>query len=252
MLWSTYSIALLLFGVSVIGLNEFYTITRSNKTQIPKTLSLVLGALVYLLITGIRLFDLPSAILSLCLVLASIFLITELFRKQKRPITNIAYSIFGIIYIVVPFALLNYIPLDVHGVAKSPLLLVAFFASLWANDTGAYVTGRTIGKHKLFQRISPNKTWEGFIGGLFFCLLAGFIFAQFDWYLSTIQWMLFSLIIGVFGTLGDLVESMIKRNYKVKDSGNILPGHGGVLDRFDGIFLACPMIIVYLEFVSLL
>ncbi len=251
MLWSKYSIALLLFGVSVIGLNEFYTITRTNKTQIPKTMSLVIGALVYALITSIRVFNLPPAIISLCLVLISIFMITELFRKQKRPITNISYSIFGILYVVVPFALLNYINLDGTGVNRSPLVLVAFFASLWANDTGAYLTGRSIGRTKLFERISPNKTWEGFIGGLFFCILAGFIFSIFDPYLSMVQWMIFSLIIGVFGTLGDLVESMIKRNYNIKDSGTILPGHGGVLDRFDGIFIACPMIIVYLELVNL-
>lgn len=251
MLWNKYSIALLLFPVSIIGLNEFYTITRTNKTQIPKTLALVIGALIYLLIVGIRIFNLPSALLSLCILLISVFLIYELFRAQKRPITNISYSIFGILYIVVPFALLNYIPLDHFGETKSTLLLVGFFASLWCNDTGAYLTGRSMGRTKLFERISPNKTWEGFIGGLFFCVLAGYIFSRFDAHLTMIQWIFFSVIIGVFGTLGDLVESMIKRNYGVKDSGNILPGHGGILDRFDGIFIACPLIIAYLELIAL-
>ncbi|MES2628846.1 MAG: phosphatidate cytidylyltransferase [Bacteroidota bacterium] len=251
MLWSKYSIALLLFPTALIGLNEFYTITRSNKTQIPKTLAMVIGGLTYLLITAVRVFDLPGALLSLCIVLVSILLVTELFRAQKRPITNIAYGIFGILYIVVPFALLNYIPLDSHGVPKSGLLLVAFFASLWANDTGAYCSGRLFGKHKLFVRISPNKTWEGFYGGLFFCVLTGYIFSRFDSFLTPVQWIGFSLIIGVFGTLGDLVESMLKRNYNIKDSGKLLPGHGGVLDRFDGIFLACPLVIAYLELVAM-
>ncbi len=250
-LWNKFSIALLLFPVSIIGLNEFYTITRTNKTQIPKKLALVIGGLMYVLVTAIRVFNLPSALLSLCFLLLSVFLVTELFRQKKRPITNIAYSIFGILYVVVPFALLNYIPLDVNGNSKSSLLLVGFFASLWCNDTGAYLTGRAFGRTKLFERISPNKTWEGFFGGLFFCVLAGFIISRFDHYLPTLAWIGFSVIIGIFGTLGDLVESMIKRNYGVKDSGNILPGHGGILDRFDGIFLASPLIVAYLELVNL-
>ena len=192
----------------------------------------------------------PVTFITLCIPATSIFLITELFRQKKRPITNISYSIFGILYIILPFALLNYIPLQADGEQRGSLLLIGFFASLWANDTGAYLTGRAFGKRKLFERISPKKTWEGFLGGLFFCVLAGYVFSMFDSYLTPEEWIGFSLIIGIFGTLGDLVESMIKRNYHVKDSGNILPGHGGILDRFDGIFLACPMIIMYLEFVS--
>ena len=249
-LWSKYAIAALLWLIAVIGLNEFYSITKSTKTQIPRTLALVIGAIIYGLITAIRLFDLPSYLLTLCIPGVSIFLIIELFRKQKRPITNISYSIFGILYIILPFALLNYIPLQANGEPKGTLLLVGFFASLWANDTGAYLTGRSFGKNKLFERISPKKTWEGFVGGLFFCVLAGYIISGFDTYLTPLQWVGFSVIIGIFATLGDLVESVLKRNYKVKDSGTILPGHGGVLDRFDGIFLACPMIIMYLEFVA--
>lgn len=252
MLWNKFAIGGLMFVAAVIGLNEFFTITKTPKTQVPVKLALFVGAMVYLLIVGIRIFDLPGALLALCIPLTGGFLVLELFRAKKRPITNIAYSIFAILYIVVPFALMNYIALDSHGMERSGLILIAFFVSLWANDTGAYLTGRSIGKRKLFVRISPNKTWEGFIGGLFFCVLAGYIFSSFDSFLTPIQWIFFSVIIGIFGTLGDLVESMIKRNYNVKDSGNILPGHGGVLDRFDGIFLACPMVIAYLELVTAL
>ncbi len=249
-LWSKYSIAALLLLAAVIGLNEFYTITKSPKTQIPKKLALIIGGVIYLLIASVRVFNLEAYIITLCIPAVSLFLILELFRQKKRPITNISYSIFGILYIILPFALMNYIALNADGTQRGTLLLIGFFASLWANDTGAYLTGRAFGKRKLFERISPKKTWEGFVGGLFFCVLAGYIFSQFDTTLSLYAWIGFSLIIGIFGTLGDLVESMIKRNYNIKDSGNILPGHGGILDRFDGIFLACPMIIMYLEFIT--
>lgn len=245
--WTPLAFAALLLPVALLGLQEFYTITKRPKTNIPVRLMYIIAAAVYLLMVSIRLFQIPPSSLALAVPLFSVVLISELFRKEKRPINNIAYSLFGILYIVLPFGLLTYIQLDESGALKSSWVLLAFFCSLWANDTGAYLIGRAIGKTPLFARISPKKTWEGFIGGLFFCCLTGYLFSHIDPFLTAWEWMGFSVIIGVFGTLGDLIESMIKRNYQVKDSGTILPGHGGILDRFDGIFLAAPMIITYLE-----
>ncbi len=250
-LWNELSTFSLFLLFSIIGLKEFYTITKSPKTQIPFALALISGGLVYTLVSAVDVFNMPGVFLSLCIPIGSFFLINELFRKQKRPITNIAYSVFGILYIMIPFALLNFLP-NIHlgEVGTERRILLAFFVSLWANDTGAYLTGRAFGRTKLFERISPNKTWEGFIGGVILSMVAAYCFSLFLPQLNTLQWIIFGALIGVFGTLGDLVESMLKRNYKIKDSGNILPGHGGVLDRFDGIFLACPIIFMYLQFIS--
>ena len=128
----------------------------------------------------------------------------------------------------------------------SPNIILGFFFIMWANDTGAYLTGRALGKHKFFPRISPNKTWEGTIGGIIIGVLIAYL--NHFWFenLSVTNWFILGLIITVFGTLGDLVESMFKRAAKVKDSGKIMPGHGGVLDRFDSTLLAAPMVWLYL------
>lgn len=250
--WNAYSTFALFLVFSVIGLKEFYTITKTRKTQIAFSLALTLGALVYVLVSAVRVFNMSTYLLALSFPIAGLFLVIELFRQQKRPITNIAYSVFGILYIMVPFALLNYIPAINFGFEgdQGRLLLLAFFVSLWSNDTGAYLVGRAFGRTKLFERISPNKTWEGFFGGVALSMVAAYCFSLLLPQLSTISWLIFGALISTFGTLGDLVESMLKRNYQIKDSGTILPGHGGVLDRFDGIFLACPIVFMYLEFLS--
>jgi len=121
---------------------------------------------------------------------------------------------------------------------------------LWANDTGAYLSGRSFGKHKLFERISPNKTWEGFIGGILLAVVIALNLEHYFGALSKWEWVTMAVIIGVFGTLGDLVESMLKRSLGVKDSGNILPGHGGLLDRFDGLLMAAPLVFFFLLMLS--
>ncbi len=118
-----------------------------------------------------------------------------------------------------------------------------------ANDTGAYLVGRKFGKHKLFERISPKKTWEGSFGGAILGLGVGYLNAQLFPDLSLFNWMIVALLVVVFGSLGDLVESMFKRSLGIKDSGKLLPGHGGILDRFDGIFIAAPVVYTYLRFI---
>jgi phosphatidate cytidylyltransferase len=128
----------------------------------------------------------------------------------------------------------------------NPYIPLGFLIILWSNDTGAYLAGKSFGKHKLFERISPNKTWEGFVGGLILALFVGFNLAQYFGGLERWQWAVMAVIIAVFGTLGDLVESMLKRTLGVKDSGNILPGHGGLMDRFDGLLLAAPLVFLFL------
>ena len=126
-------------------------------------------------------------------------------------------------------------------------MLLAVFVTIWVNDTGAYLVGVTLGKHRLFERISPKKSWEGFIGGALFALLSGYIFSLFIPEINLLNWMIFSELIVIFGTFGDLTESLIKRTLEVKDSGNIIPGHGGLLDRFDSMLLAAPVIYLFLN-----
>lgn len=128
-------------------------------------------------------------------------------------------------------------------------LLLGFFIVIWTNDTFAYLSGMFIGRHKFFERISPKKTWEGTAGGLVFGLAAGYILSLFFDDFSLSEWLGYALTIIIFGTFGDLFESLIKRTLGLKDSGNIMPGHGGILDRFDSILLAAPFAFIYIVFV---
>jgi phosphatidate cytidylyltransferase len=130
------------------------------------------------------------------------------------------------------------------------MLPIGFFFILWANDTAAYFVGRFLGKNKLYEKVSPNKTWEGLFGGVAFAIFFGWLFAKYVDVLPSSQWMWIAAIIAVFGNLGDLFESHLKRSYGVKDSGKIIPGHGGVLDRFDGLLLALPLVIFYIKFIT--
>jgi phosphatidate cytidylyltransferase len=172
--------------------------------------------------------------------------LVKLYKKNERkPFTNIAFTFLGIIYVAVPFALFNIAAFE-DGVYNYEIIWGCLFI-LWACDTGAYFAGTFFGKRKLFERISPKKSWEGFFGGAALALLFAFGIAQFFHSYSVTEWMIIGVIIVVGGTYGDLVESLLKRSIEIKDSGTILPGHGGFLDRFDGLLIAIPFIVVYVE-----
>jgi len=173
--------------------------------------------------------------------------ISEIFRNKPNPVNNIAYTIFGQIYIVVPFLLIFLIK-EYRGFNE--IFLLAFFVLIWTNDTFAYLVGTKFGKHRMCEHISPKKSWEGFIGGLIGALAIAFVFSYIETQLNAVQWLGFAAIVVIFGTLGDLLESVMKRTIGVKDSGTIMPGHGGFLDRFDSLLLATPVVFIYLLFVS--
>lgn len=175
--------------------------------------------------------------------------IVELFKKNaSRPFETLAFGFLGILYLVVPFMSFTGLGfLSGHYRYEIPL---GFLLLLWSNDTGAYLAGRSFGKRKLFERISPNKTWEGFIGGLLLAVGVALNLEQYLGSMTKTEWAIMAFIISTIGTLGDLVESMLKRSLNVKDSGNILPGHGGLLDRFDGLLLSAPVVFIYLTFIS--
>ena len=176
--------------------------------------------------------------------------ISELYYKAANPINNWAFTLLAQVYCAGTFSLLNLIaaiPETPGEIAYTPLFIIALFTFIWLNDTGAYVVGSMIGKHRLFERISPKKSWEGFYGGLFVVLAASQAFAWYDPEISRLQWLGLAATIVIIGTWGDLVESLFKRTLQVKDSGHILPGHGGMLDRFDSVMMAIPATYIYIE-----
>ncbi|GHT34466.1 phosphatidate cytidylyltransferase [Bacteroidia bacterium] len=169
--------------------------------------------------------------------------IAEIFRQKNNPINNIAYTFLGQIYIALPFLLM-------YGIKEiNDIFLLALFVLIWANDTFAYLAGSTFGKHRMCKRISPKKSWEGFAGGLLGALIVAFVFSRFEAHFDVFAWFGFAALVVVFGTLGDLLESLMKRTIGVKDSGTIMPGHGGLLDRFDSLLLAAPVVFIYLQIV---
>ena len=184
-------------------------------------------------------------------------LISELYLKQPSPMNNWAYSLMSQLYVALPFALLcvlafqrNAVESDSSPISFNAILPLSVFIFNWSNDTGAYCTGMLFGRHRLFERISPKKSWEGSVGGGIISVIVSLVMAHFFPFLSTLQWVGFALVVVVFGTWGDLVESLLKRQLGIKDSGNILPGHGGMLDRFDSTLLAVPAVVLYLYTVS--
>ena len=185
-----------------------------------------------------------------------VIMIRELYFKKPSPINDWVHTLFPVIYIALPFALTSLLAFDAQGPHSgySPVIPLTLFVFLWCNDVGAYCTGCTIGKHKLFERISPKKTWEGSIGGAVLTMVAAFLLHKFlpDWYsfMPVWVWIGMALVVVVFGTWGDLIESLMKREMGIKDSGKILPGHGGMLDRFDSALLAIPATVVYLSLVG--
>lgn len=177
--------------------------------------------------------------------------ILELYKTTENPFINISHTLFGVFYVAAPLAMINYLIFSrLHNGEYNPDILIAVLIFIWINDSGAYIVGSLIGKHKLFPRISPNKTWEGSIGGGILAICMSLVIAQYISAISLIHWIVIAIITVVFGTFGDLTESMLKRTAKIKDSGNILPGHGGILDRFDSLLMAAPMVLLYITLVN--
>lgn len=237
------------FGaIALIALYEFYNnakISTISPSIIPGYL-LAISIYSWFVLKTFHLEARYSIIISL--ILCFTIFILELYKKKDNPFTNIAYTILGVIYIVIPMGLTNFIanPLLLPN-TFIPMLLLSVFILAWCNDTFAYLVGIKFGKRRLFERISPKKSWEGFFGGVIAVQIASIVLYKFtNTPLEFFDWMILGAIICVIGTFGDLVESMFKRQMGVKDSGKILPGHGGILDRFDILFITIPFIFSYL------
>ena len=249
-IWYSFEATGILFTVLVgVGLLEFYNLSNALEgVKTNKYLGVGLGGFsflaAFLLINGTSSYH--WILVSLFLLMVS--LLVELFRNSKQPLLNISLLVFGWLYVVIPF----YVMLLLRGTEDNSIqwmYLVGMFVLIWTNDTFAYLTGRFLGKTKLFERISPKKTWEGTIGGILFSVAAGYLIAFFmeD---DVIFWMVSAVLVSLGAIFGDLFESMLKRNAGIKDSGNIMPGHGGVLDRFDAALFGAPLFFLWIQFYS--
>jgi len=231
-------------------------VNQRERVAVNRMISTVAGVYLFFAMAGFCSELTPSAVFIPYLVSILYLLVAELYLRNEDPIHNWAYTMMAQLYIALPFSLLN--TLAFHSamqgfVTYDPILPLSVFVFLWMNDTGAYLCGSLFGKHKLFPRISPGKSWEGSIGGgilvIAVALLVWYLTDQYqlnNYGLTPLAWAGLGLTVVIFGTWGDLVESLFKRTLGIKDSGNILPGHGGMLDRFDSSLLAIPAAVVYL------
>jgi phosphatidate cytidylyltransferase len=240
--WSFF----LLFGVlTVLGMLEFYKLLTVNHLEPNHNLGILLGAGFYILTFLSQKGLVPiNALYALPPVLMVLFL-AELFRKKVHPFMNVALTLLAVFYVAVPLSFLTLIGFQNGEYTFQPVLGTVFL--IWAADTGAYFAGKSFGRTKLFERISPGKTWEGWFGGTLLALGVAWGLSQFMQDLDLFHWLGIAVLVSVFGVLGDLVESMMKRSLGVKDSGTLIPGHGGILDRFDSLLMVVPFIVAFLK-----
>jgi len=232
---------------------EFYNLALKARIKPQIFLGILIGLSIfigsYLYVTGLIEGILLSGFIP---IIMSVF-IFELYRNHRRPFHNIAFTYLGILYIAIPISLFNFIVFSSTSIniTYSYEILLGYFFLIWANDTGAYLFGVSIGKHRMFPRISPKKSWEGFLGGIIFTTIIAWAISHYFHNITFAHWLMIGLISAIAGVFGDLVESMYKRSLEVKDSGKFLPGHGGILDRFDSIYLSAPIVFAYLKIMML-
>ncbi len=233
--------------VTFASMREFYKLTAKNGIY-PQTINGILAGMIIFVVTFLFFSGHVSVkILFLIPLLFPGILITELFRVRKHPVQNAGLTFLGIIYIAVPLSLMNTVAFSTApgGIVYIPELLAGICILIIVNDTVAYLVGVPFGRHKLMERISPKKSWEGVFGGVAATMIAGVFISGFFPVLTGRDWMVMAGIVAVFGTLGDLAESMFKRNMDIKDSGSVLPGHGGILDRIDAFLFVVPVAVFY-------
>lgn len=255
-LWSPISFSLLFTLIAALSVHEFgHLMNVYNGVSMNKTITALGGAYLFMALGSFCIGATDARIFLPYLFLLIYLMITELYLKRTNPLGNWAYSMLSQLYIALPFALLNILAYhnspESSSVTYNPILPLSIFVFIWLSDTGAYCVGSLIGKHRLFERISPKKSWEGSIGGAVFSIASSLIFAHCYPFFSIGQWAGLATVVVVFGTWGDLTESLMKRQLGIKDSGNILPGHGGMLDRFDSALMAIPAAVIYLYVLTL-
>ena len=263
-LYSPLTCALLFLLITALSVWEFTGLVNAREdVQVNRFITTVAAVCLYLGFFGYAAGIAATVPLFVPWLLSIIYLlIAELYLQRESPLNNWAYSLMAQLYVALPFSLLPLLLFQANDPAATDsfhragaYLILFIYIFLWCNDSGAYCTGSLIGRHKLFPSVSPGKTWEGSIGGGILTIAASQLIAFLGptsdgvatvFGLNPLQWAGFALIVVVFGTWGDLIESLLKRRLGIKDSGHILPGHGGMLDRFDSSLLAIPAVISYL------
>ncbi len=246
---SSYSYALLFLLILYRGIAEYSDLFKETEVRPNRVLSygisILLFAASFLIAQGI----LETKYLFVLFPMFQIVMAAELYRKKEKPLENLAATFFSIIYLAIPLSLINFLvfPEILPGKIYTPKLLIALFCLIWIYDSGAYLVGISIGKHRLFERISPKKSWEGAVGGTISALIAAYFISGFIPEIKLGHWFAIGFLTVISATFGDLTESMLKRYFGIKDSGNLLPGHGGILDRFDSLFFAAPVLVFYLK-----
>jgi len=247
--FNEWAFVIVFTGICMATHFEYIKTITTNATKKPPfeiIYSLITG-LVFILIQNNNFFDsrIIQFLSGMNLIFLSGFIFAELFYNREKPFEHIGLNVLGIFYIPVAFGAYISYAIDFDGTINI-WFAVGLLFMVWFNDSFAYFAGRFFGKTKLFERISPKKTWEGFWGGMFMTIACGAMLSTLYDELSLVQWMVWGIIVSLSGTLGDLAESLLKRSIHIKDSGSILPGHGGFLDRFDGFVIAVPFSIAYL------
>jgi len=242
-----YALIILFFIFGMICMIELNKLIQL-KSVIPYIIFIVLYSIFgywHLALNSNTEFDKVTQILMVLSIFVELFLIKDLFSEKTIPLFSSKRFVITTFYLSSAFVFLILIA-NYHQ-EYNPCILLGAFILVWTNDTFAFLIGKNFGKQKLFEKISPKKTVEGFLGGLFFSCIASYFIATFTLSLNFTSWLILSIIISVFGTLGDLIESKFKRQANVKDSGAIMPGHGGLLDRLDSIIFAAPFIYLFLR-----
>lgn len=253
-LLSKWSFVALMAVIAIGGMWEFYRFAERAGYSPMKLLGLFAGAMMLCVgVAAMLFFDSKGDYVGLSLIIAAmgaltltppLMLICELYRKSPTPIANVATSLLGALYVAMPVSMLLVVPMLLGAGEWNPWIMIFYIFIIWANDVFAYLFGITLGRHRLFERISPKKSWEGFFGGLVGAMAVGYAAAM-VLEASVGMWVGLALVAAISGVFGDLVESLMKRSVDVKDSGNIIPGHGGWLDRFDALILSAPFVFIY-------
>ena len=243
--FSAWTFFALFLALTVLGMLEFYKLLTINNLAPNHNLGVLLGAGLFVLVFLLQKNMVPGNILYALPPVLMLSFLAELYRKKEQPFQNIALTLLAVFYVAGPFTLLIVLGFQNGEYTWQPILGTMFL--IWASDSGAYFVGKSIGRTKLFERISPGKTWEGWLGGTLLALGVAWLLSQFMHDLDLYHWLGMAVIISVFGVLGDLVESMMKRSLGVKDSGTLIPGHGGILDRFDSLLMVVPFIVAFLK-----
>jgi phosphatidate cytidylyltransferase len=231
----------------LLVLYEFYTMSVLSGASPFTVAGLVSGALVFIVSYLVASGTLPLEMLGLMMLFQVLLLLVALYSKRADIIRNIGVTFLGLIYISLPLASMNYLAFPgVNNHLYTHRIVLGILVLVWISDTGAYVSGMTLGRHRLFPRISPKKSWEGVIGGAVFTLLAAWWLHRIMGILTRSDWLVMAAIVTVFGVYGDLTESLFKRSVDMKDSGSLIPGHGGILDRMDSVLFVMPVAFIYL------